>query len=112
MSVYVDAAIWTWRSLRWAHLLADDMDELHRFADKLGIHRSSFQALPRSSSPHYDTTAFERRRALAYGAIPCSRAEIVAALRRNRQNAARQVRSPGACPVSRTLGQNRSVPPS
>ena len=92
MAVYVDAAIWNWRGLRWAHLLADDLDELHRFAHKLGIHRSSFQAPPRSSSPHYDITAFERRRALAYGAIPCGRAQIVAALRRNRLTAARQVR--------------------
>ena len=92
MAVYVDEAIWRWRGLRWAHLLADDLDELHRFAHRLGLHRSSFQAPRRSSSPHYDITAFQRRRALAYGAIPCSRAQIVAVLRRSRQNAARQVR--------------------
>src|SRR3954453_18037326 len=112
MSVDVDEAIWRWRGLRWAHLLADDLDELHRFAHKLGIHRSSFQAPPRSSSPHYDITAFERRRALALGAIPCSRAQIVAVLRRNQQNAARQVRLPEACPVSRTSERSRRVPPS
>ena len=60
-----------------AHLLADDLDELHGFAHRLGIHRFSFQAPPRSSSPHYDITAFERRRALAYGAVACSRAQIL-----------------------------------
>ncbi len=86
MSVYVDEPIWRWRGLRWAHLLSDDLNELHRFAHRLGIHRLSFQAPPRSSSPHYDITAFERQRALAYGAIACSRAEIVAIIHSNRQN--------------------------
>jgi Protein of unknown function (DUF4031) len=32
MTVYVDDAIWNWQGLRWCHLLADDADELHRFA--------------------------------------------------------------------------------
>ena len=27
MAVYVDAAIWRWKGLRWCHLLADDVDE-------------------------------------------------------------------------------------
>ena len=80
----MDEPIWSWRGLRWAHLLADDLDELHRFAHRLGIHRLSFQAPPMSSSPHYDITAFERRRALAYGAVACSRTEIVAIIHRKR----------------------------
>jgi hypothetical protein len=100
MSVYVDEANWTWRGLKWAHLLADDLDELHRFAHRLGIHRLSFQAPPKSSSPHYDITAFERRLALAYGAIPCSRAEIVAVLRRNRQKTVRASPSGGLSKTS------------
>ena len=32
MAVYVDDALWQWHGLRWCHLLADDIDELHRFA--------------------------------------------------------------------------------
>jgi len=36
--VYVDTAIWQWQGLKWAHLLADDADELHCFAARLGIH--------------------------------------------------------------------------
>ena len=32
MAVYVDAAIWKWAGHRWCHLMADDTDELHRFA--------------------------------------------------------------------------------
>jgi hypothetical protein len=89
MSVYVDDPIWRWQGLSWAHLLADDLDELHRFAHWLGIHRLSFQAPPRSSSPQYDITAVERRRALTYGAVPCSRAEVAAATRRCRRQVTR-----------------------
>lgn len=86
MALYVDDAIWRWQGLRWAHLLADDIDELHRFAIGLGIHRQSYQGPPRTSVPHYDLTAYERRRAIAGGAIACSRDEIVAVLRRSRSN--------------------------
>jgi Protein of unknown function (DUF4031) len=84
MSVYIDQAIWEWRGLKWAHLLADDIDELHRFAARLGIHRTSYQGPPKTSIPHYDLTGYERRRAIASGAIACSRYEIVAVVRRLR----------------------------
>jgi hypothetical protein len=87
-AVYVDDAIWEWRGLRWAHLLADDTDDLHRFAAALGIHRTSYQGPPRTSVPHYDLTAYERRRALAHGAIACNREEIVAVVRRMRSSGA------------------------
>jgi hypothetical protein len=81
MTVYVDDAIWSWQGLRWCHLMADDIDELHRFAARLGVHRNSYQGPPRTSGPHYDLTSFERIRAIALGARPCSRAEIVAVFR-------------------------------
>jgi len=82
--VYVDAAVWHWQGLKWAHLLADDIDELHRFAARLGIHRASYQGPPRTSVPHYDLTPYERHRAIALGAMACSREEIVAIVRRTR----------------------------
>jgi len=81
MAVYVDDAIWLWQGLRWCHLLADAPEELHRFAGLLGLHRSSYQGPPKTSTPHYDITGFERSRALALGARPCTRAEIVAVAR-------------------------------
>ena len=77
MALYVDDAIWHWQGLQWAHLLADGIDELHRFAADLGINRLSYQGPPR-------TSAYERRRAIARGAIACSRHEIVVVLRRAR----------------------------
>jgi hypothetical protein len=82
MAVYVDAAIWHWAGRRWCHLLADDTDQLHRFAALLGITRASFQEPPKVATPHYDLTAFERSRALTLGAIPCDRQQMVIVKRR------------------------------
>ncbi|MBX3514546.1 MAG: DUF4031 domain-containing protein [Xanthobacteraceae bacterium] len=82
MAVYVDEAIWNWQGMRWAHLIADGEDELHRFAAELGISRLVYQGPPKTAHPHYDITAFERRRAVARGAILCTREEIVVVLRR------------------------------
>jgi hypothetical protein len=95
VALYVDDAIWRWQGLLWAHLLADDIDELHRFASALGINPLSYQGPPRTSVPHYDLTAYERRRAIARGAIACSRDQIVAVLRR-----ARCANGPGVHAVS------------
>jgi hypothetical protein len=80
MAVYVDEAIWHWQGRKWCHLLADDVDELHRFANAMGLHRFSYQGPPKTSKPHYDLTAYERDRALRYGAIECDRAAIIAVL--------------------------------
>lgn len=82
MAVYVDDAIWNWQGMRWAHLVADEESELHRFAATLGIPRLVYQGPPKTAHAHYDITAFERRCAIARGAIACSREEIVIVLRR------------------------------
>lgn len=84
MAVYVDNPIWHWQGMRWAHLVADEEHELHRFASLLGIPRLVYQGPPKTAHPHYDITTFERRRAIALGAIACSRQEIVIVLRRLR----------------------------
>jgi hypothetical protein len=78
----VDDAIWSWQGLRWAHLVADEEHELHRFAAELGISRLVYQGPPKTAHAHYDITAFERRRAIARGAVVCTREEIVLVLRR------------------------------
>ncbi len=85
MAVYVDEALWNWHDRKWCHLLADDIDELHRFAAVLGLHRISYQGPPKTPNPHYDLTSFERRRAIAWGAIECDRAAIVAVLHQARR---------------------------
>jgi hypothetical protein len=88
MAVYVDEAIWNWQGRNWCHLLADDVDELHRFAAALGLHRISYQGPPKSGNPHYDLTSFERSRAIAYGAITCDRSAIVTVLHQLRRQVA------------------------
>lgn len=84
MAVYVDEAVWRWAGRAWCHLLADEVEELHRFAALIGIHRHSYQGPPKTSAPHYDLTGFERDRAIRMGAVACRREEIVAVFRRVR----------------------------
>jgi hypothetical protein len=88
MAVYVDEAIWAWQGRKWCHLLADDIDELHRFAATLGLHRLSYQGPPKTASPHYDLTSFERRRAITYGAELCDRTAVVMLVRNLRRQVA------------------------
>src|SRR6476646_10485315 len=61
---------------QWSHLFADTQEELHEFAERLGLRRSYFQpGKPRgdgSPSPHwhYDVTAGKRQQAIRLGAQP------------------------------------------
>lgn len=71
MSVYVDDAVTLWRGTRWAHLMADTLEELHAFAARLGMPRRAFQN--KTSGAHYDVTADMREQAIALGAVPISR---------------------------------------
>ncbi|WP_411833682.1 DUF4031 domain-containing protein [Pseudoxanthomonas mexicana] len=71
MSVYVDDAVFAWRGQRWAHLMADTLDELHAFAARLGLPRRAFQ--DKTSGAHYDVPAPLREQAIALGAIAISR---------------------------------------
>ncbi|HZF97604.1 MAG TPA: DUF4031 domain-containing protein [Pseudoxanthomonas sp.] len=71
MSVYVDDAVTLWRGRRWAHLMADTLEELHAMAARLGIPPRAFQ--DKRSGAHYDVDAALRERAVALGAVPVSR---------------------------------------
>lgn len=63
---------------RWSHLTADTVEELHQFADRLGLQRSWFQrckrvcAKPGVPCPHwhYDLVDARRAAAIALGAVP------------------------------------------
>jgi hypothetical protein len=88
MAVYVDNAVFPWRGRRWAHLMADDLDELHAFAARLGLPRRAFQ--DKRSGAHYDIDSALRERALALGAIPVSRTRDRARMRAIIANARRQ----------------------
>ncbi len=67
----MDDAVTLWRGRRWAHLMADTLEELHAFAARLGMPRRAFQ--DRRSGAHYDVDAALRSVALALGAQPISR---------------------------------------
>ena len=84
MAVYVDDAVTLWRGERWAHLMADTLDELHAFAARLGMPRRAFQ--DKTSGAHYDLPAPLRERAIAQGAVAISRhrdRELLRAVIRN-----------------------------
>lgn len=69
MAVYVDNAHIRWRGSTWCHLQADTLDELHQFAQGIGLNREWFQPGSRPAAAHYDVAASYRTRAIAAGAI-------------------------------------------
>lgn len=73
MSVYVDNAFVGFRG-KWAgggHMQADTLDELHAFADSIGLKREWCQrSIGRPDKDHYDLTASKRDKAILAGAIP------------------------------------------
>jgi hypothetical protein len=71
MAVYVDDAVTLWRGRRWAHLMADTLQELHAMAARLGIPRHAFQ--DKTSGAHYDVPTALRDDAIMLGAIAISR---------------------------------------
>lgn len=77
MAILVDDAVWPWRGRLWAHLVSDrSVDELHAFAERLGIPRRAFQG------DHYDVTDELRDCAIAEGARAVTSREVILALRR------------------------------
>ena len=97
MTVYVDSAHISAtvgrHTSRWSHLTADDKEELHAFAVRLGLRRSYFQTCkanrlrcPPQTCPHwhYDVTEGKREQALQLGALQIDNrkwGEIIAARR-------------------------------
>ncbi len=76
MTVLVDAAIWPFEGRKWAHLVSDtSFEELHAFAERLGIPRRAFQG------DHYDVPTEYRERAIGLGAQPVASRELVHRLR-------------------------------
>ena len=70
--ILVDNAVWPWKGRRWAHLVSDaSYDELHAFADALGVPRRSFQG------DHYDIPAEYRDEAIALGASAVGSRELL-----------------------------------
>lgn len=90
MTVYIDDPVHAWRGERWAHLLADSLDELHAMAARLGIPRRAFQN--KLSGAHYDVPATLRDEAVRLGTVPISRHTDRALLKTLIANARAQAR--------------------
>lgn len=75
MAIYVDDAAVVWKGKKRFHLGATSVDELHRFADSIGINRCWFHAGARH--PHYDVTESQRAAALLAGAQAVTSRELV-----------------------------------
>jgi hypothetical protein len=80
MAIYVDdLAHWGWvlrgHKVANCHMFTDarDLEELHQFAERIGMKRTWFQ--PHRIAPHYDLTPRRRALALALGAISVNRRE-------------------------------------
>lgn len=94
MTVYVDNARIPARVSglysRWSHLIADTQEELHEFAEQLGLKRWWFQDPTVNGKPkaqmgtraaenwHYDVTDRKRTEAIQRGAVPVDIRELSA----------------------------------
>lgn len=75
MTAYVDDAAILWRSKLRYHMSADSLEELHAFAQAVGIKRCWFHQ--GSAYPHYDVTTEQRDQALQAGAKAVTSRELV-----------------------------------
>ena len=81
MTIYVDT-IRHYPSGLWCHMATDGpIEELHRFAERIGLCRSRLQH--HRLVPHYDLRPVVREGAVALGAVEVSSKEL---LRRTRQD--------------------------
>jgi hypothetical protein len=78
VTVYVDDLVhWGWRlrghEVASCHMFCDavDLEELHAFAERIGLKRAWFQ--PHRLAPHYDLTPSRRADAIAHGAVAVDR---------------------------------------
>lgn len=89
MSVYVDKLmpcvvnrVWRWPEA--CHLFADTIEELHVFADQIGLRRSWFQH-KLGGMPHYDLNGTRRTLAVINGAQEADACKTVEYIRKWRQ---------------------------
>jgi len=76
VTILIDDARWWWRSKKWCHLISDSSyDELHDFAERVGIPRRGFQG------DHYDIPEEYRDELIAAGAEQVESRELVRRLR-------------------------------
>lgn len=79
MTIYVDETFdWGHIKGKWCHMACavdDGPQELHDFAERIGLKRAWFQ--DHLLHPHYDLRPSKRMMAIRAGAVPVSRPEFV-----------------------------------
>ena len=69
----------------WFHIITDgELEELHEFANKLGLKKSWFQNKPKR--PHYDAHKTKRDKAIDLGAKEITTMEQIIILRSKHDN--------------------------
>ena len=72
MTVYIDPPTWPGHGRLWSHLVSDvSYDELHVFAEELGVPRRAFER------DHYDIPSHHYAAAVAAGAVEVRSREVV-----------------------------------
>ncbi|MCX4859308.1 DUF4031 domain-containing protein [Streptomyces canus] len=72
MTVYIDPPTWPGHGRMWSHLISDtSFEELHVFADELGVPRRAFER------DHYDIPSHRYADVVAAGAVEVSSREVV-----------------------------------
>lgn len=90
VAILVDPASWPYDGQLWAHLVSDrDIDELHAFAERLGLPRRSFQG------DHYDVPEPVRELAISLGAHAVGGKELLRRLTAAGLRRPRGRRAPG-----------------
>lgn len=83
MSVYVDDMRAHYRRMVMCHMIADSTDELLQMGDRIGIARRWIQD---AGTPyeHFDVSLAYRAKAIASGAVECSKKELALRIRAKR----------------------------
>jgi hypothetical protein len=72
VTVYIDPPTWPGHGWLWSHLVSDvSYDELHLFAEELGVPRRAFER------DHYDIPSHRYADAVAAGAVEVRSREVV-----------------------------------
>jgi hypothetical protein len=72
VTLYIDPPTWPGHGRVWSHLISDvSYDELHAFAERLGVPARSFER------DHYDLPSHRYADAVAAGAVEVSSREVV-----------------------------------
>lgn len=78
--IYIGTREYKYGRMLMSHMVSDNIDDLHDFADELGIKWRHFQ--DKNGKPHYDICKSKKLKALKMGAKEVNDREIVSILKK------------------------------